>query len=59
MPYFVLGVAILVGVALAARWYISAAPQSILRVFKWTAMIGCIAGMGAYITTGQVIPGIF
>jgi len=25
---------------------------------RW-AMIGFVAGMGAYITTGQVLPGIF
>ena len=25
----------------------------------WMAMIGCVAAMGAYATTGQIIPGIF
>ena len=25
----------------------------------WMAMIGFVAAMGAYITTGQIIPGIF
>ena len=54
MPYFVLGVAILVGLALAARWYISASPQSILRVFKWAAIFGCIAIVVAIILTRQL-----
>ena len=42
MPYLILGVAILVGLILAGRWYVSASPPSILRVFKWIAVIGCI-----------------
>ena len=54
MPYFVLGLAILVGLALAARWYISASPQSILRVFKWTAIIGCLAIIVVIILTRQL-----
>ena len=54
MPYFVLGIAILVGLALAARWYISASPQSILRVFKWTAIIGCLAVIVVIILTRQL-----
>ena len=54
MPYFVLGIAILVGLALAARWYISASPQSILRVFKWTAIIGCLAIIVVIILTRQL-----
>ena len=54
MPYFVLGIAILVGLALAARWYISASAQSILRVFKWTAIIGCLAIIVVIILTRQL-----
>ena len=42
MPYLILGVAILLGLVLAGRWYVNASPQSILRVFKWIAVIGCI-----------------
>ena len=54
MPYFVLGIAILVGLALAARWYISASAQSILRVFKWTAIMGCLAIIVVIILTRQL-----
>ncbi len=25
----------------------------------WAAMVGFIAAMGSYLTTGQIIPGIF
>ncbi len=42
MPYLILGVAILIGVILAARWYVSAPPSSILRVLKWVAIAALI-----------------
>ena len=29
------------------------------RINGWAAMIGVVAAMGAYITTGQLIPGVF
>jgi len=42
MPYFILGVAILIGVILAARWYVSAPPANILKALKWVAIIGVV-----------------
>ena len=29
------------------------------RVNGWAAMVGIIAAFGAYLTTGQIIPGIW
>jgi len=29
------------------------------RFNGWTAMLGFVAALGAYVTTGQIIPGIF
>tara|TARA_R100001082_G_C4314342_1_gene138273 strand:- start:106 stop:282 length:177 start_codon:yes stop_codon:yes gene_type:complete len=29
------------------------------RVNGWAAMLGIVAALGAYATTGQIIPGIF
>ena len=29
------------------------------RINGWTAMIGVIAAMGSYATTGQIIPGVW
>ena len=29
------------------------------RINGWLAMIGIVAAMGSYLTTGQVIPGIW
>ena len=53
MPYFVLGIAILIGVVLAGRWYVNASPSSILRVFKWIAIICIIILVAVVILTRQ------
>ena len=29
------------------------------RINGWAAMIGIVAAMGAYVTTGQIIPGVW
>ena len=29
------------------------------RINGWAAMLGIVAGIGAYATTGQLIPGFF
>ena len=39
---------------------VSVEPQKIIaeRVNGWAAMLGFIAAVGAYLTTGQIIPGV-
>ncbi len=34
-------------------------PEKVIaeRINGWAAMLGCIAAIGAYLTTGQIIPG--
>lgn len=39
MPYLVLGVAILIGVFFAARWFASAPPAQIAKVLTWGSLI--------------------
>ncbi len=48
MPYLVLGIALMVGVILISRWYVSAQPSTILTVFKWLAVIVVIV-LGALV----------
>ncbi len=38
LPSFLLGIALLVGMILIARWYISAQPKTILKVLKWVGL---------------------
>ena len=39
---------------------VSVEPEKIIaeRVNGWAAMIGFMAAVGAYLTTGQIIPGV-
>ena len=43
MPYFILGIALLIGFLLAARWYVNAPPSTLVKVLKWLAIILAIA----------------
>ncbi|MEE2746564.1 MAG: hypothetical protein VX617_06755 [Pseudomonadota bacterium] len=36
--YFILGVALVIGVALAAKWYVTASPHALIKMFKWLAI---------------------
>lgn len=39
MPYLVLGLAVLIGIFFAARWFAAAPPSQIARVLKWSAVL--------------------
>ena len=42
LPSFLLGIALVVGMVLIVRWYVSAEPRTVLKVLKWTG-IGALA----------------
>ena len=53
MPYFFLGIAVLAGLLLAARWFVDAEPKALVRVIKWV-LIGIIAVIALFlIFTGR------
>ena len=54
MPYVVLGVAVLIGVLLLARVFISAEPKSIVRGLKWSGAVLGIALIGGLAATRQL-----
>ncbi|MBT3553903.1 MAG: DnaJ domain-containing protein [Rhodospirillaceae bacterium] len=54
MPYLVLGVAVLIGTLLAARWYVSAQPATLLKSLKWIFIILVVLVAGALIFTGRI-----
>ncbi len=39
MPYFILGIALLIGAILVARWYVNAPASTLVKAFKWSAII--------------------
>ena len=43
MPYFILGVALLIGALLTARWYVNAPPSTLVKALKWSAIILAVA----------------
>jgi DnaJ-domain-containing protein 1 len=44
LPAFLLGIAILVGMILIARWYVSAEPKAVLKVLRWVGL-GLVAAV--------------
>jgi len=42
LPSFLLGIALVVGMVLIVRWYVSAEPKTVLKVLKWSG-IGAVA----------------
>lgn len=54
MSYLILGVALLAGVLLAGRWYVSTDPKTLMKVLKWL-LVGGILGVAAFfLLTGRV-----
>lgn len=47
LPYFILGIALLAGLILAGRWFVSADPKTLLRALKW---LGVVAVVGLFVT---------
>lgn len=48
LPFFILGIALLVGVLLSMRWYVSADPKMLLKVLKWL-FIGSVVVIGLFL----------
>ena len=58
-PYLILGFAILAGVLLAGRWFTTADPKLLVKVFKWT-LLGVIGTVALFfLFTGRMAWAIF
>lgn len=54
MPYLVLGVLLLAGLLLSARWFVTADPKSLVKYAKW-GLIGLIVAIGLFfLFTGRL-----
>lgn len=54
MPYFVLGVLLLAGLLLSARWFVSADPKTLVKALKW-GLIGLIVVIALFfVLTGRI-----
>jgi hypothetical protein len=54
VPYVILGIALLVLLLLAGRWYVRTPPQTLFQVLKWTA-VSFVVLLGGYLAvTGRL-----
>ena len=59
LPYFVLGVGLVAGLLLAGRWYSTADPKTLVKVFKWL-LIGVIGAVALFfLATGRLAWALF
>ncbi len=59
LPLFILGLALLVGILLLGRWYVSADPKTLVKVLKWTSLIGLIIVGMFLLLTGRLAWALF
>ena len=55
MPYFILGIALLIGYLLISRWYLNASPSMLLRVLKWSAIFLVTSIVIFFLITGPKV----
>ena len=55
LPYFVLGVALLAGLLLAARWFASADPKALAKSLKWIFLGLVLAVIVFFAVTGRLV----
>jgi hypothetical protein len=54
MPYFILGILLLAGLLLSARWFVSADPKTLVKALKW-GLIGLIVVIALFfVFTGRL-----
>ena len=54
LGYFILGVALLAGLLLIARWYTTADPKTLKSVLKWTGLFAILALVAFLALTGRL-----
>ena len=54
LPYFILGVALLVGLLLAARWFVSTEPSTVAKVLKRMALALIVSVALFFLFTGRL-----
>ncbi len=44
LPYFILGLALLVGARLAIRWFVKAEPAQVVKALRWSLVVVAVVG---------------
>ena len=58
MPYFIVGITLLIGALLISRWYVNAAPSALLKMFKWGAIVLAIVIVLFFLVFGPKLKGL-
>ncbi len=59
LPLFILGLALLVGILLLGRWYVSADPKTLVKVIKWTTLVVLVVVGLFLLLTGRLAWALF
>ncbi len=54
LPYFILGVALLIGLLLAARWFVNTEPSTVAKVLKRMALVLIVSVALFFLFTGRL-----
>ena len=55
VPYLILGIALVAGLLLAGRWYVSAEPRTLIKVVKW-ALVGLVGFIAVFfVVSGKLV----
>ena len=55
IPYLILGIALVAGLLLAGRWYVSAEPRTLIKVVKW-ALVGLVGFIAVFfVVNGKLV----
>lgn len=54
LPFFLLGIALLAGLILAGRWFVSADPKSLVKALKWLAVVLIVGLVVSLAATGRL-----
>ncbi|SVC77616.1 uncharacterized protein METZ01_LOCUS330470, partial [marine metagenome] len=55
VPYLILGIALVAGLLLAGRWYVSAEPRTLIKAVKW-ALVGLVGFIAVFfVVNGKLV----
>ena len=59
MAYFILGIAVLLGSVLAAQWYVSATPSTLVKALRWIVILGLAGLIILFLIGGRIVWALF
>lgn len=54
LPYFILGIALLIGLLLVGRWFANAEPKALVKTLKWLSLVVLLAVIVSLAVTGRL-----